>query len=76
MTYTHECPADGCEIQVEREHLMCREHWFLVPKPLRDQIWRAWREWENGRGSSAEYIEARDEAIAAANEGGKQGSLL
>lgn len=76
MTDTHECPVDGCEIQVEHEHLMCRKHWFMVPKPLRDQVWRAWQGWQDGKVSGSEYIEARDQAIAAADEAAKQGSLL
>lgn len=30
--------------------LMCRPHWFTLPRPLRDQVWRTWR-----RAFNAEY---------------------
>jgi hypothetical protein len=73
---THECPVDGCDVQVGLDHLMCREHWFLVPKVLRHQVWRAWRGWQSGRNSGSDYIKARDEAIAAADDAAKQESLL
>ena len=24
--------------------LMCRRHWYMVPKPLRDAIWQTYRD--------------------------------
>lgn len=39
----HDCPATGCTARVGRGQLMCRTHWFMVPKALRDAIWDAWR---------------------------------
>lgn len=48
----------------------------MVPTALRERVYRAWRGWRSGKNTGAEYIEARDEAIAAANEAAKQGSLL
>jgi hypothetical protein len=40
--------------------LMCRPHWFMVPKPLRDAVWNAWAG-GLGRGSPAH----RDAILAA-----------
>lgn len=41
---THRCPAPGCEERVPRAQYACRAHWFQIPKPLRDELWRAYRE--------------------------------
>jgi hypothetical protein len=58
----HDCPVAGCAVKVPRTRLMCKGHWYSVPKPLRDEVWRAYR---NGV-ASVEYLEARERAIAAA----------
>lgn len=64
MTETRNCPVDGCTRQHPRSFLMCRQHWYAVPKELRDAVWRTY---DHGRGLMAEeYAEARDAAIAAA----------
>lgn len=55
---------------------MCREHWFMVPKALQDRVYQAWRNWRGAKGTGAEYVEARDAAIATANQTAAQGSLL
>lgn len=44
------CAANGCGIAVKRGMLMCKGHWFSLPKPLRDNVWRTWR-----RAFNAEY---------------------
>jgi len=57
MTYTHKCAVEACTRRVPSEMLMCRRHWFMVPKDLRDRVWAGYR-----RGTDAEY----DVAVAAA----------
>jgi hypothetical protein len=42
--------------------LMCRPHWYMVPKPQRDAVWDAWR---GGLGAGSP---AHREAILAAIE--------
>lgn len=37
------CPVDGCTTTRGPGHFMCRPHWRGLPKPLRDEIWRAYR---------------------------------
>jgi hypothetical protein len=32
------CAAPGCQLQVQRGHLMCLSHWRALPFPLRKQI--------------------------------------
>ena len=35
----HLCKAPGCPQQAKPGQLMCRSHWFALPKPLRDAIY-------------------------------------
>jgi hypothetical protein len=42
---------------------MCRDHWYLVPKHIRDLVWATWR---SGRGAhSPEHQETVRMAITA-----------
>jgi hypothetical protein len=45
---------------------MCRPHWYLVPKPLRDAVWATWRS-SSGIGSP-EHTAALLAAIRAASQ--------
>ena len=57
------CRMPGCPAGVGRLRLMCRPHWYQVPKPLRDRVWATWR---SGAGMfTPEYRQAVREAIAA-----------
>ncbi len=49
------CPVPGCRAQIDPSRLMCRSHWYVVPKHIRDQVWATWR---SGRG--AHSIEHQD----------------
>jgi hypothetical protein len=49
---SHECPAMGCTRAVSLSMLMCRPHWYMVPKPLRDAVWAAWADGQ-GAGTPA-----------------------
>lgn len=54
----HTCHADGCRTPVPPRMFMCRRHWFLVPKPLRDGIWATYRPGqENTKDPSPEYLD-------------------
>jgi hypothetical protein len=60
------CPAPGCGDRIDPTRLMCRHHWYWVPKHLRDQVWATWR---SGQGAaSREHQEAVRRAIAACQE--------
>lgn len=37
---THACAAEGCQHTVPAFHLMCAEHWPMVPKAVRDAMAR------------------------------------
>lgn len=57
------CPIPDCGIQIDPSRLMCRAHWYVVPKHTRDQVWATWR---SGQGAfSTEHQDAVIAAIAA-----------
>ncbi|MGN6796292.1 MAG: hypothetical protein ACTHJW_28220 [Streptosporangiaceae bacterium] len=63
---TDECPIPGCNGQIDPSRLMCREHWYMVPKELRDQVWATWR---SGHGAfSMDHQHAVGVAVAAVVE--------
>src|SRR5690242_14210133 len=39
----HTCHWPGCPRVVPPAMWGCKEHWFKLPKPLRDQVWREYR---------------------------------
>lgn len=61
---SHLCPAAGCRQPISPGRLMCRPHWYQVPKPLRDTVWATWRSGA-GTGTSA-HTSAVLAAISAA----------
>jgi hypothetical protein len=57
------CPVPGCHAQIDPSRLMCRNHWYLVPKQIRDRVWATWR---SGQGAfSSEHLETVRMAITA-----------
>ncbi len=57
------CPVPGCVEFIDGSRLMCRRDWYLVPKPVRDEVWRTW---QSGQGAfSAEHQQAVHVAILA-----------
>ena len=63
---THECPATGCASEIRYEMLMCRSHWYMVPKAIRTAVWNAW---QDGAGAgSTQHAAAVNAAIRSVNE--------
>ena len=55
------CPVSGCRERIDPSRLMCRDHWYLVPKDLRDMVWATWR---SGEGAlNPEHLHAIHLAI-------------
>lgn len=52
------CDAPGCTVEVKRGILMCRPHWFSLPKQLQRAISDTWRSGQI-RAWSANCLEAR-----------------
>jgi len=62
----HLCHAADCAIQVPPKMLMCRRHWFMVPKPIRDAIWSTYRPGqETDKNPSEAYLVNMRAAIKA-----------
>ena len=61
----HNCPAARCTRRVAAHQLMCRPHWYMVPKPLRDAVYDAYRGGLAGR--SPAHRAAVTDAIGAVN---------
>lgn len=63
----HLCHALGCAVPVKPEMLMCRRHWFMVPKPIRDAVWAAYRpgQCQFNPAPSETWHKAADAAIEA-----------
>lgn len=62
----HHCHAHGCHVSVPPRLFMCRRHWFLVPKPLRDGIWATYRPGQEiTKDPTPEYLDVARRAIDA-----------
>ena len=58
-----ECSIPRCHGHIDPSRLMCRAHWYMVPKDVRDQVWSTWR---SGQGAfSREHQDAVRVAVAA-----------
>lgn len=63
QTRLHTCHWIGCERQVPPAMWGCRQHWFALPKTIRDAIWRSYRAGQEEDGKvSKEYIDAANAA--------------
>jgi hypothetical protein len=57
------CPIQRCSCQIDPSRLMCRRHWYMVPKDMRDRVWATWR---SGQGAfGREHQDAVRAAIVA-----------
>lgn len=68
----HTCHATACTTRLPPAMWGCRKHWFMVPKPVRDRIWRTYRVGQcDDKKPSRAYLEAaRDAVIAVAEKEG------
>lgn len=60
----HTCHATGCTKAIPPEMFMCKKHWFMLPKRIRDRIWQTYRpgqcdDWQ----ITSEYAEAAKEGV-------------
>lgn len=56
---THHCHWPTCAKEVPPAMWGCREHWFKLPKTLRDRIWATYVSGQEiTKTPSVEYIEA------------------
>jgi hypothetical protein len=61
-TPPHHCHWPGCTVPVPPKMWGCRDHWFKLPKHLRDKIWQAYRPGQEvTKTPSPEYVAAARE---------------
>lgn len=66
MAEPHLCHAKGCKVRVPRRMLMCRKHWFMVPRDLQAAVWATYVDGqENRMDPTPEYLAAAKAAIDA-----------
>lgn len=61
MSATRRCRIEGCENQHQRSMFCCQTHWYLLPKPMRDEIWRTV---SNPGVMTNEFLQAAENAEA------------
>ena len=62
----HTCHAMHCDTPVPPRRLMCRKHWYMVPKPLRDAVWAEYTPGQERRKDpTREYLTVARRAINA-----------
>lgn len=54
QTRDHGCHWPGCPRQVPPAMWGCREHWFALPKELRDRIWATFEPGQEETGHPSE----------------------
>jgi hypothetical protein len=60
----HLCHAVDCNERVPPNFLMCARHWYMVPAPLRTQVWRTYRPGQEvDKAPTQAYVDAAREAI-------------
>ena len=62
QTRDHECHWPDCTRQVPPAMWGCRQHWFTLPKRLRDRVWAAYVPGQEVSGTPS------DEYVAVARE--------
>lgn len=63
---SHRCHAIGCDVEVPPALLMCKPHWMMLPKALRQEVWRLYRSGQELRKDpTLEYLAAAGRAIEA-----------
>lgn len=58
----HTCHWPGCQVRVAPRLWGCKDHWFTLPKYLRDKIWKHYTPGQEiSKRPSPEYIAAAKE---------------
>lgn len=65
----HVCHAKKCTTPVPPKMLMCKQHWYMVPKALRDRVWATYRKGQEiDKLPSYEYLDAANAAVRSVAE--------
>lgn len=61
----HHCHWPGCKVEVPPSMWGCSQHWYKLPRPIRNRIWAAYRPGQEIRKDPSEsYLRAADAAQA------------
>lgn len=61
---SHHCHATNGNVSVPPEMFMCKRHWFMLPKLMRDEIWRTYRAGQcDDWNISNQYADAARKAV-------------
>lgn len=64
----HKCHWPTCEKNVPPNLWGCKDHWYRLPKKLRDKIWATYRAGQEiDKNPSADYLEVATEVQAWCN---------
>lgn len=65
QTRSHSCHWPGCTRQVPPAYWGCSAHWYRLPKPLRDAIWRTYEPGQEvDMSPSGEYLDVAERVQA------------
>lgn len=66
---SHHCHAACCKKSVPPEMLMCKKHWFMVPRHIQQLIWKHYRVGQcDDQLITHEYAEAARAAVRSVAE--------
>lgn len=61
---SHTCHATGCTTEVPERYLMCRRHWWMVPRGMQQRLWQVYRPGQEiTKDPSPEYLDVAMEII-------------
>lgn len=61
----HTCHANFCKTPCKPSHLMCEQHWAMVPKPQQDRVYLTYRPGQcDDMRPSPEWFDAAKLAVA------------
>lgn len=56
-SYHVHCAAEGCSKRLNAGQLFCKDHYFSLPKALKDRLWATWRVAMNARRGTTPHSE-------------------
>ena len=73
-TYESSLSRDRLRRALPPEMWGCRKHWFMVPKPIRDRIWRTYRvgQCDDMNPSRGYLLAAKEAVVAVAKKEGRE----
>lgn len=59
LGFGHTCHWPGCKVEVPPSMWGCSQHWYKLPRPIRNRIWAAYRPGQEiSKDPSESYLRA------------------